>query len=98
MNLLEDLDFLYNGRFSLFRLEKGNNEWCFEYAVTVALNHGEIGKNPEKITNIKPFINKYKWEGSNFPSEKRLLEKNWEKLTIALDVLCAKKKRKCIPL
>ena len=36
---------------------------CFQYAVAVALNHDEIGKHAERITKIKPFINKYKWEG-----------------------------------
>ena len=33
---------------------------CYQYAVTVALNNEEIGKNPDRITKIKPFINKYK--------------------------------------
>ena len=33
------------------------------------LNHEEIRKNPERITKIK-YINKYKWEGINFSSEK----------------------------
>ena len=47
----------------------------FQYAVTVALNYGEIKKDPLRITKIKPFINKYKWEGINFPSEKN----DWEK-------------------
>ena len=28
---------------------------CFQYAVTVVLNHEEIGKNPERITKIKHF-------------------------------------------
>ena len=27
-------------------------------------------KKSEKITKIKPYINKYNWEGINFPSEK----------------------------
>ena len=27
-------------------------------------------KNPERITKIKIFINKYKWEEIHFPSEK----------------------------
>ena len=39
-----------------------------------------------------PFINKYKWEGINFPSEKdgwKTIEKN--NVTIALNVLYAKK-------
>ena len=29
---------------------------CFQY---VALNHEEIGKDSERITKIKPFVNKY---------------------------------------
>ena len=37
---------------------------------TVALNYEEKETNPEGITKIKPFINKYKWERINFPSEK----------------------------
>ena len=39
-----------------------------------------------------PFINKYKWDGINFPSEKdswKTIEKN--NVTIALNVLYAKK-------
>ena len=43
---------------------------CFQYAVTVVLNHEEIGKNPERITKIKHFLNKHKLEGKSFPSEK----------------------------
>ena len=29
---------------------------CFQYAVTVALNHKNIENDPEKISKIKPFI------------------------------------------
>ena len=43
---------------------------CFQYVVTLTLNHEEIGKHAERITKIKSFINKYNWEGINFPSEK----------------------------
>ena len=43
---------------------------CFQNPVTVVLNHEEIGKHAERITKIKSFINKYKWKGINFPSEK----------------------------
>ena len=38
--------------------------------MTVALNHKEIETHAERMTKIKLFINKYKWEGTNFPSEK----------------------------
>ena len=67
---------------------------CFQYAVTVALNHEETEKYSERITKIKPFINKYNWEGINFPSEKdywKKIEKN--NLKIAINVLYAKKEK-----
>ena len=32
---------------------------CFRYSLTVALNHQNIENHPERISNIKPFINKY---------------------------------------
>ena len=55
------------------------NEKSFQYAVTVVLNPKEIGENAEKITKIKPFMNKYKWKRINFSSEKvdwKKIEKN----------------------
>ena len=66
---------------------------CFQYAVTVALNHKEAKKDPQRILKIKQFVNKYNWEGIKFSSEK-VNWKNFEKnnLTIALNVLYAKKK------
>ena len=39
-------------------INKKDNK-CFQYAVTVTLNHEEIKNDSEKITKIKPFINKY---------------------------------------
>ena len=40
---------------------------CFQYGVTVALDRQGKGENPERITKIKPVINKYGWERVNFP-------------------------------
>ena len=56
------------------------------------LNHEQIKKDPQRITNIKPFIDKYNYEGINYPSE----NDDWKKvgkrnLTIALNVLYIKK-------
>ena len=67
---------------------------CFQYAVTVALNHQEIGKNVERITKIKLFINKYKWKGTHFP----LGKDDWKKIeksnvTIALNDFYVKKEK-----
>ena len=73
-------------------INKKDNK-CFQYTVTAMLNHEEIGKNAERITKIKPFINKYKREEINFSSEKdewKKLEK--DNVTIALNVLYVKKK------
>ena len=35
---------------------KNNDDKSFQYAVTVALNHEQIKKDPQRITKIKPFI------------------------------------------
>ena len=36
-----------------------NKDKCFQYSITVALNHQNIEKHPERISNIKPFIDQY---------------------------------------
>ena len=74
-----------------------NSNKCFQYAVTVALNQKGIRKHSETKTKVKPFINKYYWEGKYFASEKddwKKIEKN--NLTIALNVLYAKKYISCL--
>ena len=48
------------------------NDNSFQYSITVALNYEEIGKNPERMTKIKPFINNCYWKEIEFPSQKRL--------------------------
>ena len=40
---------------------------CFQCGITIALSHQNIGNHPEKILNIKPFIDQYNWQGINFP-------------------------------
>ena len=69
-----------------------NDNKCFQYAVTVALKREEIINDPQRVTKIKPFINKYDWEGMHFPSQKddwKKFEKN--NATVPLNVLYAKK-------
>ena len=61
---------------------------CFQYALTVALNHEKIKDHPERISKIKPFINQYNWDDINFPST----GKDWKKFelnntSIALNIL-----------
>ena len=51
--------------------------------------------HPEKVSNIKPLVNKYNWKGINYPSkidDWKTFEKN--NPTIALNILYIKEKKK----
>ena len=55
-------------------------------------NYEEIKKDLQRTAKFKTFINKYIWEGKDFPSEKD----DWKKcknvnVTVALKALNAKK-------
>ena len=43
-----------------------------------ALNHKEIKSHPERISNLKPFINQYNWKEMNFPAPTSKDWKNFE--------------------
>ena len=66
---------------------KNNDDKCFQYAVTLALNLDKIKKDPQRISKIKPFIEQYNWKDIDFPST----SKDWRKLElnnkIALNIL-----------
>ena len=53
---------------------KYNDDNCFQYAITVALNPEQIQKDPQRITKIKPCIDKYNWKEIRFPSH----QKDWK--------------------
>ena len=40
-------------------------------ALTVALNNEQIESHPERISNIKSFIDQYNWKKINFQSHKK---------------------------
>ena len=68
---------------------KNNDNNCFQYALTVALNYQSIKKDPQRISKIKPFINQYNWKEIDFPAQP---SKDWKKFesnnkSIALNVL-----------
>ena len=54
---------------------KNKDDKCFQYALTVALNYEQIKKNSQRISNIKPFIDKYNWKEIDFPSH----SEDWKK-------------------
>ena len=47
---------------------KNNDDKCFEYALRIALNYQNIKKYSQRITKIKPFIDRYNWKEIDFPS------------------------------
>ena len=67
---------------------KNKNNECFKYAITAALNHEKVDKNPQRITKIEPFIDTYNWKDIKFPSHSN----DWKKFeqnnrTIVLKIL-----------
>ena len=64
----------------------GDND--FRNALNDALNYQNIETHPERISKLKPYINKYNWKGIDFPAG----PKDWEKFErnnkkIALNIL-----------
>ena len=45
-----------------------NNNNDFQNALDDALNYQTIEKDPQRISKLKPYINKYNWKGIEFPA------------------------------
>ena len=52
--------------------QKNNDNKCFQYATTPALNFDKIDKHPQRISRIKPFIDNYNWNDINFLPLKKI--------------------------
>ena len=68
--------------------QKNNDNKCFHYATTLALNFNKTDRKPQRISKIKPFIDNYNWNDINFPTAK----KDWNKFElnnkdVALNIL-----------
>ena len=67
---------------------KINDYNCFQYALIVALNYQNIGKNSQRTSKIKLSIDQYNWKEIDFPS----YSKDWKNFkkdnkTIAFNIL-----------
>ena len=60
-----------------------NDNKCFQYVLTVALNYEKIKKDPQRISKIKPFIDLYNWKEIDFPPQ----GKDWKKFCMYLITL-----------
>ena len=66
---------------------KNEDYKCFQYPVTIALSYDDM-KNPQRLSTIKKFVNRYDWSGISFPSHVG----DWKKFelnnkSVALNVL-----------
>ena len=52
-----------------------NNNNNFQNALNDALNYQTIESNPQRISKLKPYINKYNWKWVNFPSRIKRMAK-----------------------
>ena len=41
---------------------ENNDDKCFQYALTATLNYQNINSHPERISNLRPFIDQYNWK------------------------------------
>ena len=68
---------------------KNNDNNCFQCALTAALNYQNIKNHPERVSNLKPFIDQYNQKEKIFPPKQ---EKDWKNFesnnkSIALNIL-----------
>ena len=54
---IKSSDWIKNKKATINPKNKDNE--CFKYAVIVALHHQEIERNPQRISELKPFVNRY---------------------------------------
>ena len=50
---------------------KNNEDNCFQYALTIALNHKQIKSHPKRISTDKSFIDQYNWKEIDFLSHSK---------------------------
>ena len=86
-------DWIKNRKVTINLINKKDNK-CFQYVITVALNHEEIKSDPQWITKIKPlYIYRYNKGRNKFSIRKRDLK--FEKNNVAIvNIFCMFKKKK----
>ena len=47
-----------------------NGDNCFQNALDDSLDYQRIKKNPQRISNLNPYINQYNWKDIKFPLDK----------------------------
>ena len=69
-------------------LHNKEDNWCFLFARVLALNYQRISHNPQRVSNLMPFIPNYNWDNIEFPAghkEYTIFER--DNCDIALNIL-----------
>ena len=74
MSELNSLGWLRGKKEAINNNNNNNNE--FQNALDDALNYQTTEKHPERISKLKPYINKHNWKGTHFPATPQ----DWKKL------------------
>ena len=61
-----------------------NNNNDFQNALDDSLNYQTIEKDPQRLSKLKPYINKYNWEGREVFQQDQKIGKNLIKTMIQL--------------
>ena len=64
-----------NVKKAIINPQNTKDKFCFEYSIIPSIRNKEIGKNIHRISKLKPFINNYNWNETNYPAE----QKDWDK-------------------
>ena len=62
---IESPDWIKRKKTTIY-VENDDDDKCFQYSMTVALNYDEIKKHYQRVNKVKPFVNKYDWSETNF--------------------------------
>ena len=93
---LNSLGWLKAKKEAIINNNSNNN---FQNALDDSLNYQTIEKDPQRISKLKPYINKYNWEGTDFPAgPKEWIKCEKNNKPIALNILYVKynaKTNKC---
>ena len=70
-----------------------NDEECFKWAVTAALHHAEIKSYPERISNLRKYVNNYDWPGLEFLLSIKGIREFEKKNDVIINVLGVEERR-----
>lgn len=64
----------FSGKRSIINPKNRHDEECFKWAIIAALHHHEIKNNPERIENLRKYVDKYNWKKLEFPTPLNKIE------------------------